>query len=246
MVAGLDNVLPALSQTWRLPLLVLLLWGCGPAAGRKVAERYQSSAAHYATDYMRDDSLRRATQDAANRKKPGYIVDSILPIEEALRRFRRGLEQPPDTLSGGAPSLKALIGAFVHSLERRDSSALARLLVSRAEFAYLVYPHTPYTKPPYTQDPALVWTRIVLEGSSGARRLWQRFSGRTLGYRGYLCPAPPERQGPNRIWSGCRLLLAPSSEGRASNDSTVVGIRLFGPILERAGRYKFVSLANDL
>lgn len=248
MVAGVDSLLSAVTRI-ACPLAgTLLLWGCVAASGHdnaavgRTSKELLRSAEIGAADSLlreRDDSARRAPQDATNRSQPGYIVDSILPIEEASRRFRRGIGKPPRILRGGAASLDSLIAAFVGSVERRDSSALARLVIDRSEFAFLIYPHSPYTAPPYQQDPALVWSRIVWEGSSGSRRLWQRFGGRPLGYRGYLCPGPQEQQGPNRVWTGCRVILADSAGSRRV-------LRLFGPIVERGGRYKFVSLANDL
>ena len=45
----------------------------------------------------------------------GRVVDSILPREEALRRFREGLP-PVDSLSGGAESRDALVAEFVRAL----------------------------------------------------------------------------------------------------------------------------------
>jgi len=111
--------------------------------------------------------------------------------------------------------------------------------MSRAEFAYLVYPESPYTHPPFTQAPGLVWLSIRNPSLTGAGRLLQRLGGARLGLRAMECPAEPERQGANRLWNGCTVLLTRRGEAPARR-------RLFGTIIERAGRFKFVSYRNDL
>ncbi|HET8784860.1 MAG TPA: hypothetical protein VFM38_04450, partial [Candidatus Limnocylindrales bacterium] len=63
-------------------------------------------------DSVATDSMARARQDSINRAQPGYVVDSILPIEEELRRFRVGLGAAPSHLVGGASSRETLIRRF--------------------------------------------------------------------------------------------------------------------------------------
>lgn len=175
-----------------------------------------------------------------NRAQPGYIIDSILPTEEALRRFRTALPGPaPTALSGGMPGRDALVRAFVRALEAADTTGLGALAITPAEFGWLVYPSSPYVKAPYRQAPDLVWMQIALAGESGRARLLSRFAGRPLGYGGCLCDGEPEHQGENRLWRRCLVrLTAPGGAPRT--------LRLFGDIIERGGKFKFVSFANDL
>ena len=70
----------------------------------------------------------------ADLPESGRVVDSILPREEALRRFREGLA-PVDSLAGGAGSRDELVAAFVRGIAAADTAAIARMAVSRAEFA---------------------------------------------------------------------------------------------------------------
>src|SRR5262245_7724799 len=79
----------------------------------------------------------------------GY-VDSILPIPEQVRRFTENLA-PVSQLAGGTKSRDALVTQFAKAVERADTTALRRMVLSRAEFAYLYYPFSQYTHPPYTQ-----------------------------------------------------------------------------------------------
>ena len=89
------------------------------------------------------DSIARARQDSVNRAQPGYIVDSILPPAEALRRFTADLNPRPNEFSNGAGSRDALVKKWVRSLESNDSLTLIRTALTRPEFAYLVYPTLP-------------------------------------------------------------------------------------------------------
>ena len=174
----------------------------------------------------------------ARREPPGYVIDSVLPPGEALRRFREGL-RPVDELSGGTPTRDALVERFVSAVERRDTAALRRLELDRSEFAFLVYPSSIYTRPPYEQQPDVVWMLQRMQGDAGLRRVEDRFGGRRLRYRGYRCADAPMVQGTNLIWRDCVI-------GYTSPRGDSARGRLFGAIVERAGHFKFVNYANDL
>jgi hypothetical protein len=186
-----------------------------------------------------DDSRARARQDSINRAQPGYIVDSILPPAEELRRFRDGLGAAPAWLTGGARRRDVLVLRFVRAVEARDTNALAQMLMSRAEFAYLLYPESRFAQPPYRQPPWLTWMLWTKETSIGLRRALDRYGGRTLGYSGYECDREPRVEGRNRLWTNCALRL---SQGAADT----IRIRLFGAIVERDGAFKFAGYGNGL
>jgi hypothetical protein len=190
-------------------------------------------------DSVRADSIARAQQDSIVRSHPGYVVDSALPIEEALRRFRADINDTPTVLSGGARSRDALVAAFARAVERGDSVALRRMAMTRAEFAFLVYPSSQYTRPPYQQQPQIVWILLSAAGDKGMKRLVERRAGEPFGLLAHDCPAPPASEGENRLWRGCvvRRMRPPADTATE---------RLFGPILERGGRFKFYSYGNEL
>jgi hypothetical protein len=166
------------------------------------------------------------------------VVDSIFPIEEELRRFRSGLEEVT-SLADGASSRDELVERFLVALERGDTTALAPLLLTRAEFAYLYYPHTVYTRPPYELSPGLLWFQMENLTSRGLTRMLKTFGGRALNADGYVCEEPPSSEGPGQVWSECRIVLAPPSGERTT-------VRLFGSILGQGGRFKFVTYSADL
>lgn len=111
-----------------------------------------------------------ASANAGGGSAPVRIVDSILPVEEELRRFQHHLTRPT-ALAGAAPSREALVRRFVERLARRDSAGLRALTMTREEFAFLVYPGSSYTRPPYRTPPGLVWLQIEQDGATGLRRL---------------------------------------------------------------------------
>ena len=165
------------------------------------------------------------------------IVDSIFPIEEELRRFRSALGEEPTSLAGGAPSRDALVERFVSALEAADTAAIRAMLLTRAEFAWLYYPHTRFTAPPYELAPGLLWFQIENGTSRGFGRLLDRMGGRPVHAEGYACPSDPLVEGPHRTWESCVVHLSPP--GGETRD-----LRLFGSILERDGVFKFVSYSN--
>ena len=180
---------------------------------------------------------RRPAAAPARHAQPTHI-DSLIPRDEALRRFRRGLTRV-DRLNHGLSSQDALVQAFMRALERRDSTALGRIVLSKAEFAYLYYPWSPQGLPPYDLNPDLMWFMLSLQSDKGVRRALTERGGRPLHGAGFRCDGKPSEQGENIIWGPCVLRWV-----KAQGDT--VEERLFGPILERGGRYKFVSYANKL
>lgn len=167
----------------------------------------------------------------------GQVVDSIRPIEEELTRFRATVPEAVSRLTGGASSRSELVRWFVRAVETRDTTALRAMIISRAEFAYLYYPSTIYTRPPYRQAPGLVWFRMTSQSQRGIGRVLERDGGRPLGQVGYRCDPKPTVQGVNRIWTGCLL--------RVKQGDETVSRRLFGSILERDGRFKFLGYQTE-
>ncbi|MEX2583316.1 MAG: hypothetical protein WD766_08575 [Gemmatimonadota bacterium] len=166
------------------------------------------------------------------------VVDSVFPIEEEIRRFQRTVGERPTALSGGAKSREALVSAFIDALERSDTLALGTFVMNRAEFIHLYFPHTVYTSAPYELSPEIVWFQMLNHSSRGITRAVQRLAGQTLHYSGYSCSESPTVEGPNRVWERCVVRIAPNGEP--------FELRLFGLILEREGRFKFVTYGNDL
>ncbi len=169
--------------------------------------------------------------------QPAAYVDSARTIAEDLRRFREGLE-PVAALRGGAATRDALVRGFVAAVEAQDTATAIRMVMDRREFAYLYYPHTPLVAPPQEMSPQLAWFLMLRSSEKGITRVFRRLGGRPLGYRGHACDPQPAVQGPNRVWSRCTVR-------HVAEEGDTASLALFGGILERGGRFKFVSYANE-
>jgi hypothetical protein len=180
------------------------------------------------------------TDGAASGTRPpptGAVIDSAHPIEEALRRFREGRTEPAG-LRGGAPDRESLVRALVAALQVRDTAGLRGLALDAEEFAWLYYPSSPMSRPPYQLAPDLMWMQLQGQSEKGASLLLSDRAGGPLGYVGHRCDS--ERvEGENRIFGHCVLR-------RVAAQGDTVEERLFGLIVERGGVYKFVSYANKL
>jgi hypothetical protein len=168
------------------------------------------------------------------------VVDSIFPIEEEIRRFQATLADTARELTGGESSRDALVTAFMRALERGDTAAFAPMAVGVAEFGYLYFPESRFTAKPYKTKPGLLWGQIQNGSARGINRAFQRFGGQALGFQGYECSREPVEEGLNRLWEGCAVTIRPAGADSART------LRLFGGMLERDGRWKFLSYANDL
>jgi hypothetical protein len=181
-----------------------------------------------------------ASDDAEGRSPvAGGVVDSTLPIDTLLHRFRATLPDTPTVLAGGAASPEALTRELLSSLQSNDTSTLRALVISPAEFAWLYYPHTKWTKPPYEMGAELVWLQVSLSSEKGLVRLVRRYGGRALRLEALTCPDAAHVEGPNLVTEGCQVRFAVA-------DSVPRELRLFGSLLKRDGLYKFVSYSNDL
>ena len=165
----------------------------------------------------------------------GGTVDSILPVAEALARFRDGLDRV-DTLRHAATSREALVDRWAQAVAASDTAALNALLLDRAEFAWLYYPGSRMSLPPYEAPPGLLWGQLLASSNEGAAQVLRRLGGGPFRVTELRCPAPPVTEGRNRLHERCDV--------RVGAERGVT--RLFGTILERDGRFKFLGYANPL
>lgn len=157
-------------------------------------------------------------------------------VDSGLRAFRADL--PAVTaLADGEASREALVATFVRAAAARDTATLRRLLVTRAEFAWLYFPESRLARPPYGIDPGFLWLQV---GSNTERDLTKATAalGPASTYVGHTCVDSVVAEGANRLHEGCLVTVA-----RGSARAT---LSLFGSILEREGRFKFLSYANRL
>ena len=170
--------------------------------------------------------------------RPTRVVDSLVPREEALRRFREGLP-PADSLTGGAASRDELVESFLRALGAGDTTAIVELAITRPEFAYLYYPTAAQGLPPYDLEPGLMWFMLFEKSNQGIRNALQVHGGRPMRLLDYDCGAAALDEGKNRIYGPCVVRWRGESDDTGS-------AQLLGQIVERGGRFKVLSYANKL
>lgn len=164
--------------------------------------------------------------------RPGAVIDSTLPQEELVRRFRVGVDSV-DSLAGPT-SRDELVRQFLDGVRRNDRAAVQRLGITKAEFAYLVFPGSKISKPPYNQPPDIEWLLLQQSSGSGLTRLLKRAGA--FEFRTYVCEQPPVVDGGAKYWPGCVV--------RVMENGTERRLRLFGAIVEMKGRFKFRDFSN--
>jgi len=107
------------------------------------------------------------------------VIDSALPIPVLLERFRAATTDTPTVLRGGAERPEALVRALLAAVSARDTSTLRSLVMSRAEFAWLYYPHTKYIPRPYELGPSLMTLSAQRSASKRSADPPYRSSNRT-------------------------------------------------------------------
>jgi hypothetical protein len=168
----------------------------------------------------------------------GGTVDSILPIDEQLKRFRESLPVV-DTLHHAAGSRDGLVREFLKAVSASDTLTLTQLVLDRSEFAYLYYPTAAISKPPYEAPPQLLWGQILQASNDGLPRVLARAAGQSLDLSRVTCADSIVSEGANRLHNNCTVTVR---IGRGAP----VEARWFGTIIERDGRFKFVGYANSL
>jgi hypothetical protein len=173
---------------------------------------------------------------APDAPAPAQVPTVQQLVDSSLRAFRRGLTEV-QAMEGGERSRDALVRRFVAAATARDTTALRRMLITRAEYAWLYFPDARLARPPYGIDPAFLWMQV---GSNTERDLPKAFEavGPDAAYAGVSCPDSTLREGPNRLHERCLAVVA-----RGARRDT---LSLFGTIVERDGQFKFLSYANRL
>ena len=155
-----------------------------------------------------------------------------------LAEFRAASGPPVSRFSDASPSLDSLVRRFAIALETGDTTALRRMTLTRAEFAWLYYPESPQSKPPYELDADMMWDQIQTRSSRGLMRAVREYSPGHLDYLRFECEAVPMQLGAVRLYNGCRVVHTYHGKPLAEP--------LFGSIIERDGQFKFVGLSNRL
>jgi hypothetical protein len=169
----------------------------------------------------------------------GGVVDSILPIAEQLRRFRASVGNPPSAFVGGTSSIAELATTIATALQSHDTSTVRALVLTKPEFAWFYYEHSPMAREPYEVPPGLLWDQIIASSDEGARRLFQLFGGQRVRFREPRCATVDSSDVSTHVFSDCTV--SPVVDGKRGPPQA-----LFGTIVSHSGRFKLLSYANRL
>ncbi len=184
----------------------------------------------------RSDGVLIASQDSLE-KAPGYVVDSVFPPDEALRRFKAEIPGAPVTaLSGGAQSVDSLLRRYWQLLSAGDTVALTPLVASKAEFAYLYFPES--NEPADGMQPSISWLLLSNNGGRGLTRSLAAATSAPGEVRGTLCTPNTHPVGQSLIHGPCGIVRE-----RASGVDT---LWIATHIIERDGIFKLMSFTNEL
>lgn len=161
------------------------------------------------------------------------VVDSVIPREEALRRFRDGVPEVRE-LTGGLAGREDLAKAVGTALAARDTARLRDLRLTKEEFAWLYYPTAAQGLPPYDLAPGLYW--FTLEGRNGGalRTLLEEPASAGARYLRHDCGTTSLREGENTLWGPCTLWSVTTRED-------TLAARSLSLVIERGGKWKVVS-----
>lgn len=166
------------------------------------------------------------------------VEDTVLSVQASLHRFRENLVQP-QSLTHAAPSRAHLARRYVAALATHDTSALARLHITPAEFAWFYYPESVISQAPYNLPAGIAWFELRGGSEKGLQRALKVYGGRHLDFQQIECPAKPVRYGGNVLWNKCRIHVRDET-------GAISRLPLIATIVERDGQFKIASAANDL
>lgn len=226
----------------RLSRLILLsgLLACGD--GDRSAQTRQPIPAGIDSAMVewRSDGMLIPSPDSL-RKTPGYVIDSILPPDEALRRLQQEVTDPiPTRLTGGATSRPALIRAYWQALQRTDTAAIRTLVVSKAEFAFLYFPESALFASGMQPVPA--W--VLYEAQSGRGLTAASSRARTATTAQAVLQAVTCRD-EGRI-EGASMTSGPCGVVMRWPDQRTDTLWIASTVIRRDGRYKLLGLDNAL
>ncbi|HEU4884582.1 MAG TPA: hypothetical protein VFT45_20165 [Longimicrobium sp.] len=182
---------------------------------------------------MLSEACSNSTPDA----QAAVPVDSIRAPAEALALFRDGLPIV-DSLSGGAPSRDSLVARFTDAVARQDTAAIRAMVLDRAEYGWIYFPSLQRMNPATHLQPEVMWMLQAQESEKGITRVMRRLGGGQARLGAYACEAEPRVEGANRYWDACTVETD-------AQDGQKATLKLFGSLIERGGRWKIVSYAND-
>jgi hypothetical protein len=170
------------------------------------------------------------------QKTPGYVVDSIFPMDEMIRRFQAESGPAVTVLSGGEASMDALLRRYWALLVAGDTVSMTPIVASQREFAYLYFPESREVTDGV--PPAISWLMLASNSGRGLTRALRDASQGDPTLRGTLCQPLELTAGRARIIGPCGVLRT-----RNGQPDTLWFVK---HVIARDGIFKLMSFANEL
>ncbi len=144
-------------------------------------------------------------------------------------------------VTGGAPSLAALVDALLHALAARDAGALRRLRLTESEYRDVLLPrHVPPGEPLRRLEPSaatFAWANLDSRSHYHELRLLADFGGQDLTPKAVWFEGGEQQYAGYRAYRQLRVTLVDGA-GRTRQLRT-------GSVAEIDGTFKFISFIRD-
>lgn len=171
---------------------------------------------------------------------------TVLPLAGGIAAARSGVpvaEAEPGSveMAGGAASTEELVEAMLDALRRKDRDALRRLRVTEAEYRAIILPgrvepgQPPRALTPQWQDYA--WANLESRSHYHELRLLEEFGGHALRVKSLDFVDGTKAYAGYTAYRQLRLVVR-DQHGEERELRT-------GSVVERGGRYKFMSFIRD-
>lgn len=168
--------------------------------------------------------------------EPGYVAP-VDPDSDAVRTGRRAAKPVAERFRGGAPSLDALARAALLAAARGDRSRLSGLCVTREEFARILWPEFPQSRPITGATADDGWYFLARRNLGGVGRLLADWNGQTLTLVRVESAGPAERYRNFRLHRGLTIVAR-------TGGGEEVRIDDLRSVAERKGVFKIYSMRD--
>lgn len=141
-------------------------------------------------------------------------------------------------LAGAFPSVYALGEAILEGIREGDADRLERYRIDEAEWAHIVWPRLPSSRPGRNVSWSFVWRDLSQKSRAALLRTIDAQRGRPLRLLRVEFAGETSEYGTYRVHRDARCVVETAS-GR------IVRLDLFGSVIERHGRFKAFSYVVD-